>query len=314
MKQTPISRFLLMKITLTQNVAAVALAATLLELSPFAAAQTTSGSSSATSLTNRLRNPAKAEGSGRSGGGDDSKSTEELAKAAQNPIANLISLPFQNNFNDRIGPNRVMQWNLNIQPVIPISLNKDWNLITRTIIPIINQPSPAKGIPSAFGLGDINPQFYFSPAKPGALIWGVGPTFTFPTATDSILGAGKWSAGPDLVALTIQGHWVVGAVANQQWSFAGWGGKKVSASVIQPFVNYNLPHGWYLVSSPVITANWAAESGNKWTVPLGAGVGKIFKIAHQDFNASLQAFSNVVKPQYGADWQIRFQIQLLFPQ
>jgi hypothetical protein len=239
---------------------------------------------------------------------------EALAKAAQNPIANMISVPFQNNFNFGIGPNEVTQWNLNVQPVIPISLNKDWNLITRTVIPIIDQPSLAPGVPSAFGLGDINPQFYFSPAKPGGLIWGIGPTFTFPTGTEPLLTSGKWSAGPAVVALTIQGHWVIGAVANQQWSFAGWGDQNVSALLLQPFVNYNLPHGWYLTASPVMTANWNADSGQKWTVPLGGGVGKIFKISKQSFNAQLQAFDNVVTPDNGPDWQLRFQVQLLFPQ
>jgi len=249
-----------------------------------------------------------------SGGGDAADSQEALAKAAQNPIANMISLPLQNNFNFGVGPNDVMQYNLNIQPVIPIHLNKDWNLITRTIIPIINQPSPAPGVNGAFGLGDINPQFYFSPANPGGLIWGIGPTFTFPTATSSILGADKWSAGPALVALTIQGHWVVGAVGNQQWSFAGGGHKNVNAMLIQPFINYNLPHGWYLVTAPIITADWEASGSDRWTVPLGGGVGKIFKIGKQAFNAQLQAFYNVVAPDQGSDWGLRFQIQLLFPE
>jgi hypothetical protein len=181
---------------------------------------------------------------------------EALAKAAQNPVAKMISLPFQNNFNFDVGPIGVTQWNLNVQPVIPISLNEDWNLITRTVIPIISQPSPADGVPSVFGMGDINPQFYFSPAKPGKLIWGVGPTFTFPTGTEALLTSGKYSAGPAVVALTIQGHWVIGALANQQWSYAGWGNQNVSALLVQPFVNYNLRHGWYLVTAPVITANW----------------------------------------------------------
>jgi hypothetical protein len=258
--------------------------------------------------------PADGDGAGSSGGAEDEGNNQEaLAKAAQNPIANMISVPFQNNFNFGIGPNKVTQWDLDVQPVIPISLSKDWNLITRTVIPIINQPSPAPGVPSAFGLGDINPQFYFSPAKPGKLIWGVGPTFTLPTGTESILTSGKWSAGPAVVALTIQGHWVMGGVANQQWSFAGWGDKNVSAFLVQPFVNYNLPHGWYLVAAPIITSDWEADSGQKWTVPVGAGVGKIFKIGKQAFNAQLQAFDNVVKPDTGADWQLRFQIQLLFP-
>ena len=148
--------------------------------------------------------------------------TERLAKETQNPIANLISVPFQNNFNFGIGPNDATQWVLNVQPVIPITLNKDWNLITRTIMPIINQPSPAPGIESAFGLGDINPTVFLSPKNSGKLIWGVGPTMTFPTASDSLLGNGKWSAGPALVVLMMPGHWVIGALANNQWSLAGW--------------------------------------------------------------------------------------------
>jgi len=115
-----------------------------------------------------------------------------------------------------IGPNDATQWVLNVQPVIPITLNKDWNLITRIIMPIINQPSSAPGIRSAFGLGDINPTFFLSPANAGKLIWGVGPTLTFPTASDSLIGSGKYSAGPGLVVLTIPGHWVIGALANNQ--------------------------------------------------------------------------------------------------
>jgi hypothetical protein len=148
-------------------------------------------------------------------------------------------------------------------------LNKDWNLITRTIMPIINQPSPASGIESAFGLGDINATFFLSPANSGKLLWGVGPTMTFPTAAESLLGNGKWSAGPSLVILTTPGHWVIGALANNQWSFAGWGNKNVDALLVQPFVNYKFPHGWYVTSSPIITANWEAASDERST---GSGV------------------------------------------
>jgi hypothetical protein len=129
-----------------------------------------------------------------------------------------------------------------------------------------------------------------------------------------MLGADKWSMGPAVVALTIQGHWVIGAVANQQWSVGGGGDKNVSAFLVQPFINYNLKHGWYLVTAPIITADWEADSGDRWTVPLGGGVGKIFKIGKQSFNAQLQAFYNVEKPEFGSDWGLRFQIQLLFPE
>ena len=145
-------------------------------------------------------------------------------------------------------------------------------------MPIINQPSPAPGIRSAFGLGDINPTLFLSPANSGKVIWGVGPTMTFPTATDSLLGNGKWSAGPALVVLTMPGHWVLGALANNQLSFAGWGKKGVNAMLVQSFVNYNFSHGWYLTSSPIITANWLAASEDRWTVPLGGGFGKLFKL------------------------------------
>jgi hypothetical protein len=181
-------------------------------------------------------------------------------------------------------------------------------------MPIINQPSPAAGIPSAFGLGDINPSFFLSPAKSGKFIWGVGPTLTFPTATDSLLGSGKYSAGPAVVALTMQGHWVVGALANNQWSYAGWGDHDVNAMLIQPFINYNLPHGWYLTSSPIITANWEADSDERWTVPIGGGVGKIVHLGRLPLNLQLAGYYNVETPDtFGASWQLRFQLQFLFP-
>ena len=161
--------------------------------------------------------------------------------------------------------------------MIPLHLTEDWNLITRTIMPIINQPSLVPGDDSAFGLGDLNPTFFLSPAKPGTLIWGGADVH--PADSDRLAaGHGKWSMGPAAVALSMQGPWVFGALANQQWSFAGWGDTDVSAMLIQPFVNYNLPDGLYLVSAPIITANWKASSGDKWTVPVGGGAGKLFKL------------------------------------
>ncbi len=245
------------------------------------------------------------------GAADDSET--ELAKKTQNPVADLISVPFQNNFNFNTGTKDATVYVLNVQPVIPIKLTEDWNLISRIIMPIINQPSLFPGVESAFGLGDLNPTFFVSPGKPGAFIWGVGPTFTLPTATDRLLGSREWSAGPAAVALAIQGPWVLGALVNQQWSFAGWGDTDVSQLLIQPFVNYNFPGGWYLTSAPIITANWEASSGNKWTVPVGAGVGKLFKLGKLPVNTQLQAFSNVERPKDTADWQLRFQLQFLFP-
>jgi hypothetical protein len=258
--------------------------------------------------------------------------TEELAKKTQNPVADLISVPLQNNFNFGTGFNRNKTlYVLNIQPVIPVKLNDEWNLINRIIMPVINQPSlfPTHGgaVPSTTGtgFGDFNPTFFLSPAKPGELIWGIGPTITLPTATDRDLGAGKWSMGPAGVALVMHGHWVYGALMNNQWSFAGWGDKAVNAMLLQPFINYNLPEGWYLTSSPIVTANWKADKGGDvWTVPLGGGFGKLFRLgqilpleghplAKLPINTQLAAYGNVATPEFGPKWQLRLQIQFLFP-
>lgn len=237
----------------------------------------------------------------------------ELAKKTQNPIADLISLPLQSNFNFGAGSKDKMIYLLNIQPVIPISLNADWNLITRVIMPVINQPSLFPGTNGATGLGDFNPSLFFSPAKPGKIIWGVGPTMTIPTATDRDLGAGKWSMGPTGVALMMKGHWVFGGLMNNQWSVGGWGDKNVNKFLLQPFLNYNLPDGWYLTSSPIVTSNWKADSGERWTIPVGGGFGKVFRIGKQPINTQLAAYGNVERPKFGPDWQLRFQVQFLFP-
>ena len=244
----------------------------------------------------------------------EEKSKEALAKAAQNPVADLISLPLQNNTNFGVGPGDDVQNVLNIQPVMPVELSENWNLITRTIAPVIYQPELVPGYGSEFGLGDINTTLFLSPAKPGKIIWGVGPVFSFPTASDRVLGTDKWSAGPSAVVLTIRGPWVVGALANNLWSYAGDDDRKdVNQFLLQYFINYNLPKGWYISSAPIITANWKADSGNKWTVPFGGGIGKIFRIGKQPVNAQVQAFYNVEKPVNGPEWTLRLQLQFLFP-
>jgi hypothetical protein len=238
----------------------------------------------------------------------------DLARAAQNPVADMISLPLQNNINYGVGPGDDIQNVLNIQPVVPINFSANWNVITRIIAPVIYQPELAPGTGSEFGLGDINATLFLSPAKPGALIWGLGPVLSFPTATDEVLGTEKWSAGPSAVALTMNGPWVFGALANNLWSFAGEDDRRsVNQFLFQYFINYNLPQGWYLASGPIITADWEADSGNRWTIPFGGGVGKIFRIGKMPLNAQVQAFYNVEKPDNGPDWSLRLQLQFLFP-
>ena len=237
--------------------------------------------------------------------------TAELARAVQNPIASLISLPFQNNTNFDVGPRDKTQNIMNIQPVIPFELNEDWNLITRTIVPVISQPAFTPAQDREFGLGDTVFSAFFSPKDSGEWIWGVGPALLLPTSTDDRLGAGEWGAGPSAVVLTIRGPWVVGSLFSNVWSFTG--DEQVNLFTWQPFVNYNLDDGWYLTSAPLITANWEADSDDTWTVPLGGGVGKIFRIGNQPMNVSAAAYYNVEKSDFGADWQMRVQVQFLFP-
>jgi len=239
--------------------------------------------------------------------------TAALAKAAQNPVANLISFPLQNNTAFGIGPYERAQNVLNIQPVIPFHISEKWNLITRTILPVVWQPNdqPRQGW---FGFGDMNPSLFLSPAKPGKLIWGVGPAFVFPTATAEQLGQGKFSLGPSVVVLSTPGHWVIGALINNVWSVAGPHERAVvNQMLLQWFVNYNMKKGWYLSTSPIITADWRAPSGNQAVVPFGGGMGRIMKIGFQPVNILAQFYGNAVHPAGASPWGMRLQIQFLFP-
>jgi hypothetical protein len=225
---------------------------------------------------------------------------------------------------------------LNIQPVIPIRASENWNLIIRWIAPVISQPAPGRanldvfGIEentpayfaaedvqknaSVFGLGDMTPTFFLSPAKPHKMIWGAGPVFVLPTATNKVLGQGKLSIGPSIVALVQPGHWTIGGLINNVWSVAGSGSRSaVNQMSLQCFLNYNLNKGWYLSSSPIITANWKAANGSVWTVPVGGGVGRVFRLGLQPVNVTVQFYGNVARPSGGSPWGMRLQIAFLFP-
>ena len=245
----------------------------------------------------------------------NAEDSPEIAKQAQNPIASLISVPFQNSATFGVGENSRVQDSLLIEPVIHFKLTSDWNLITRTIIPVIDQPTLAPGLGNVSGLGDVQLSLYMSPVKPSfrGLIWGLGPSFSFATASDRSLGTGKNSAGLSTALLTIQGPWLVGVLITDVASIGGLDDRQnVHQFLMQPFVDYNFSHGWYLASSPIITADWKAASGNKWTVPVGGGGGTILHIGRQAVNAYIQAFDNVVRPHEGGTWTFRLQVQLLF--
>jgi hypothetical protein len=249
--------------------------------------------------------------------------SEELRKESQNPIANLISFPIQENGNFGIGVANRVQNVLNIQPVIPFSAGKNWNLITRWITPIVYQPIPVPqetGPPSEVtgvsGLGDINPSFILSPKK-SKVIWGVGVTIVFPTATNTTyLGQGKLSVGPTAVMLFQPTHFTLGFLTNNYWSVTGHSNldkPAVNQFLLQYFINYNMKKGWYLKTAPIVTSNWRAPSGSKWNVPLGGGFGRIMKLGFQPVNLSAEFYGNAVHPPGASSWTARFSLTLLFP-
>lgn len=249
--------------------------------------------------------------------------SEELRKQSQNPIASLISVPIQENWNFGIGAAKRTQNVLNLQPVIPFSVSKNWNLITRWITPVIFQPLPVPQPPAppiqqtgVYGLGDLNPSFFLSPKK-SKVTWGVGTTLVFPTATNTtFLGQGKFSIGPSVVALVQPAHFTIGVLVNNYWSVAGHSDRDkpaVNQFLLQWFVNYNMKKGWYLKAAPINTANWRATSGNVWTVPFGGGVGRIMKLGFQPVNLSAEVYGNAKYPSGASPWTLRLGFTLLFP-
>jgi hypothetical protein len=253
--------------------------------------------------------------------------TDALAKATQNPVASLISVPLQNNSNFGVGPYNRTQDVFNIQPVIPKRLSESWMLITRIIQPIVWQPESTENAGGQVGFGDMNPTFFLSPAKPGKLIWGVGPAIVIPTATSTVLGQGKLSFGPSVVALVQPGHWTFGALGNNVFSVAGSSHRpSVNQMTLQYFITYNLKKGWNINSGPIITANWHNKAsgdaangddttpGGRWTIPFGGGVGRIMRMGFQPVNISANFYGNAVHPPGASSWGMRLQLALLFPQ
>jgi len=238
-----------------------------------------------------------------------SQSEADLAKATQNPLAAMYSLPFQNNTTFNVGPYERPQNILNIQPVLPFNLSENVNLINRIILPVITQPSATED-KSTTGTGDISWSAWLSPSKSSKIIWGLGPVMQIPTASSNEFGSGEFGIGPSFVALTMIDKWVAGIVTNNVWTF---GDADENKFVFQYFINYNLPKAWYIVAAPILTANWNASSDDRWIIPFGGGAGKVFKIGKLPINLNAQMYYNVVKPDGIGDWQSRIQLQLLFP-
>jgi hypothetical protein len=235
----------------------------------------------------------------------------ELSKEVANPLADIISLPFQNNLNGNYGTyNRNLNV-LNIQPVFPFL---DGKLITRTIFPVVRIPdfTQEKGTYSS-GLSDIVFTAFYSIEGKGPMM-GIGPVLEIPTG-GAERGTQKWSAGPSFLILVDPGDWTLGALVNNTWSFAGNDDREdVNHMMFNLFIVRQLGNGWYVNSAPIITADWTAESGDKWIVPVGAGGGKlVFLGGKLPVNLQTQMYYNVVRPDFGPEWQWRFQLQVILP-
>ena len=239
------------------------------------------------------------------------KDSEAAAKdAAENPVASAISLPLQNNTYYGVGPYRRAENALEIEPVVPIRISENWMVISRTIVPIVVAPRLSTTDGVDYGLSNIQPQFYFSPVHAGKFVWGAGPQLWLPTATDKELGINKWGGGPATVGLFRSGHLLVGSLVSNQ--FAGVNHVHENQMTIYGFAFYNFKRGWYVVSTPIVTADWTAERNKRWTVPVGGGAGKIFKIGGQLLNARAEYFNDVRTTTGGTDWQLQTQLQFLF--
>jgi hypothetical protein len=235
----------------------------------------------------------------------------DLAKKLANPIANLVSLPLQSNWDFNNGPENATRYTMNVQPVIPFSISKEWSLITRTILPIIYAQSPVKGGESSEGIGDIVQSFFFSPKEPtsGGWIWGVGPVICYPSGSEE-LSTSKWGIGPTAVALKQESGWTYGMLANHIASFAGSGPNYISATFVQPFLAYTTKTYTTFTVNTESTYNWREE---QWIVPINLMVSQLVKIGGvpMSFQAGGRVYAD--RPDGGPDWGIRFAVTFLFP-
>lgn len=242
---------------------------------------------------------------------DEKAKAAELAKKLQNPVAALISVPIQNNWDFGYGEANAMRYTANVQPVIPITLNQDWNVISRTIVPIIYAESPATGGDSKFGFGDTLQSLFFSPKEPtsSGWIWGAGPALLLPTGTDGLSGH-EWAAGPTAVVLKQDGGFTYGALVNHLWSVGGNGPSDVNATFLQPFASFTTKKSTTFGFATESTYDW---QNHQWTVPLVGSVSQLLKVGKQPISLALGVKYYAEKPSGGPDWGVRFAVTFLFP-
>jgi hypothetical protein len=238
-------------------------------------------------------------------------SDTELAHKLANPIADLISLPFQYNYDCCFGPQDAARQTLNLQPVMPVPISPHYSVIIRTIVPIIYQDAPAAGLNDASGFGDVLQSFFFSPKHEGqGWMWGVGPAFSWPTASDD-LGSDKWGAGPTALVVHAHGGTTYGVLANHIWSYAGGDNRDdVNQTFVQPFFSHTWPDTTAIVVNSETTYNWETE---EWTAPLNVGVTHLYKFGDQRVQLGAFARGYLASEDDGPDWGLRLVATLLFP-
>jgi len=239
--------------------------------------------------------------------GQDEDKEGDLAAKSQNPIADLASVPIQNNFDFNLGPDDRTRYIGNFQPVIPLKLNEDWNLIARAIVPFENVPV---GLDQrSDGIGNTTGQFFFSPRTDSPFTWGVGPTILFPTASEPFLGGPEWGTGVCAVALISEKPIVAGTLITQLFTTGG----ASQPFLLQPFFNYNLPKGWFLSAIAEVNADWQQDSKNRWAIVGGPGFGRVFPLFGQPLNVSCRFAPYFASPTGGPNWQFRLFVSMLFP-
>jgi hypothetical protein len=235
---------------------------------------------------------------------------QELAISVHNPLEDFVKVPVQSTTGFQLGSHNKVGDSWNIQPVVPFSLNPQWDLIARPSLTVTYLPSPHE----QSGLEDLQTSFFLTPAKEGTWIWGAGPIFQFPTASSSGLGTGRWSAGPTAALLYSEGPWFNGILAYQLMSFAGNRDRgSVNFTYIEPEISYNFESGWYVQCDPSITYDWTAEATNAWTIPMGADIGKAFKMGSQDLSLQGGAYDLLKRPDGAPQWIARISVTFLFP-
>jgi hypothetical protein len=238
-----------------------------------------------------------------------------VIKATQNPLTlELGSIAFQNEFGFGLGPEDEFGYGLFIKPSVPIVLSERWSLINRMVLPVTDVPSLVRGGSRTFGLGDLQHTTLLSPTTTSRrMMWGLGPSVGFPTATDDLLGTGKWLLGPTAIFVFTPRRSVVGVVVKNLWSVGGESERRdVSSFVLQPLLNINLDQGWFITSKPIISANWKASSGERWLVPVGGGIGKVFRIGRFGLSLEAEAFGYPERPAGGPTWSVGLGVKVLF--